>query len=75
MEIRCDELARMLLPPWLAYPDIPPWSIGWRMGVGEHYLHRWNTWYYALSEQARRAYREHYPPPEEWAPFYRERPV
>jgi hypothetical protein len=29
-----DELKDPLLPPWLKFPDIPPGSIGWRMGYG-----------------------------------------
>lgn len=24
-------------PPWVRYPDIPRFSIGWRMGAGEEY--------------------------------------
>ena len=26
------------LPPWLAFPDIPERSIGWRMGAGETHM-------------------------------------
>jgi hypothetical protein len=26
-----------MIPPWKKYPDIPRFSIGWRMGDGEDY--------------------------------------
>lgn len=27
-----------LAPPWVEFPDIPRYSIGWRMGPGEDYM-------------------------------------
>jgi hypothetical protein len=30
-----------LPPPWVKYPSIPCYSIGWRMGVGEEYMREW----------------------------------
>ena len=32
------------LPLWLKYPDIPRYSIGWRMGYGEYYRDLWWMW-------------------------------
>ncbi len=33
-----SENTKILLPPWLAYPEIDRHSIGWRMGYGEDYI-------------------------------------
>jgi N-glycosidase YbiA len=61
-----DELKDPLLPPWLKFPDVPPGSIGWRMGNGEGYLCEFNPWYRGLTVEGRRKYKEIYPPPKEW---------
>ncbi len=29
---------KLLPPPWIAYPHIERYSIGWRMGYGEDYI-------------------------------------
>lgn len=31
---------KLMPPPWLAYPEIERYSIGWRMGYGEDYIGR-----------------------------------
>lgn len=55
------------LPPWRRYPDIPRYSIGWRMGGGESYLMVFWHWYERLSRDEKLAYfREHAPIPIEW---------
>src|SRR5947209_3828575 len=61
-----DELKAPLLPPWLKFPDIPPHSIGWRMGAGEGYLCEFSPWYRGLTAEGRRKYKEMYPPPKGW---------
>ena len=58
------------LPPWLAYPEIPPLSIGWRMGDGEEHKWVWKDWYESQSTLARTSYRERYPEPRLWKRFY-----
>ena len=30
---------KIMPPPWLAFPDIERYSIGWRMGYGEDYIY------------------------------------
>lgn len=55
------------LPPWQRYPDIPRYSIGWRMGGGESYLMVFWRWYERLSRDEKLAYfRELAPIPVEW---------
>ncbi len=73
MEIHRDEQG-WPLPPWLAYPDIPQGSIGWRMGAGEDYIYGWGDWYNAQSPQVCRAYRERYPASKGWALLYDKSP-
>jgi predicted NAD-dependent protein-ADP-ribosyltransferase YbiA (DUF1768 family) len=61
-----DELKSPLLPPWLKFPDIPPHSIGWRMGAGEGYLCEFGPWYRGLTAEGRKNYKQLYPPPRGW---------
>lgn len=34
-----------ILPYWVVYPDIHPYSIGWRMGGGESCRDAWWAWW------------------------------
>lgn len=52
-----------LLPPWLAFPELPRFSIGWRMGHPESHLTEWTNWYLSLDEDRRRTYRRRYRAP------------
>lgn len=52
-----------LLPPWLAFPGLPRFSIGWRMGRPESHLTNWTNWYLQLDENERRLYRRRYRAP------------
>ena len=52
-----------LLPPWLAFPDLPRFSIGWRKRPPESHFTEWTSWYVALQEDARRSYRRRYRAP------------
>jgi hypothetical protein len=57
-------------PLWVAFPDIPWGSLGWRMGFGEAHANAWMPWFKELSDEERRAYIAHWPEPEGWAGFY-----
>ena len=46
-----EEKKTMLPPPWIAYPEIERYSIGWRMGYGEEYICRWGDWWETLTEK------------------------
>lgn len=65
-----NELANPLSPPWIKYPDIPRYSIGWRMGAGEGYMCEWGPWYNGLSPSGQQKYQQMNPPPDEWSDFY-----
>ncbi len=32
------DIKNPMAPPWLIYPNISRYSIGWRMGYGEDYI-------------------------------------
>lgn len=70
MEIRngLDEyVPEFFLPQWIVYPEIEPFSIGWRMGYGEDYLiHLWE-WREQQSPEALKEYDAYFIPPGEWA--------
>ena len=52
-----------LLPPWLAFPGLPRFSVGWRTGRPESHLTDWTHWYLRLGEDERRKYRRRYRAP------------
>lgn len=55
-------------PPWAAFSDFGPYSLGWRMGDGELYSAAWTVWSESLdwSEGQRLAYLRRSPAPAEW---------
>tara|TARA_R110000868_G_scaffold162329_12_gene393488 strand:+ start:13226 stop:13525 length:300 start_codon:yes stop_codon:yes gene_type:complete len=59
-----------LLPPWETFPDIPPGSIGWRMGPGDQYNQEFTEWLCTLTENQVALYVEEFPEPESWRGFY-----
>ena len=59
-----------MLPPWDQYPDIPPLSIGWRMGSGEDYRIAFHDWLRGLESKARDQFIKENPEPEGWAGFF-----
>ena len=66
----CFDNKGKALPLWLAFPDDPRASMGWRMGGGEDYKIEFGNWYRSLSDEARSEYRQFYPEPEGWEDFY-----
>jgi hypothetical protein len=56
-----------LLPPWQRHPEIPPGSLGWRMGHGETYMVAWDQWANQLKQEQLIEYFKKYAPiPIEW---------
>lgn len=63
-------LENPVLPPWLAYPEIDFYSIGWRMGYGETHLMKLSEYLNQLSESERKIYQMTFPAFGEWKQFY-----
>jgi hypothetical protein len=59
-----------LLPPWLAHPDIPAGSIGWRMGRGEEAYDEFYRWFSRLNDAEATDYAAKYPEPADWVGKY-----
>jgi len=57
---------QMLLPPWLAFPQLESGCVGWRMGAGEEYMYQWVDWHSRLTPEEQQAYRERFPMPLPW---------
>ena len=57
-------------PPWQMHPDIPPRSIGWRMGRGEDYLLKFYPWFHSLAADEQKEFMERNPEPPDWRGFY-----
>ncbi len=57
-------------PPWFMFPDIHPYSIGWRMGEGESHLIVFDAWWSRqaekLDESRRIEYFRRWTPPPRW---------
>ena len=66
-----------MLPPWLRFPEIPAFRIGWRMGGGEDYIGAFADWLRSKSPEEREQYFETNPPPNadwlKWSLIVRER--
>lgn len=54
-------------PPWMAFPNIPLGSIGWRMGYGEYYNDEYNKWKNSLSENDLLEHNTLFPVPKCWS--------
>ena len=57
---------KIMPPPWMAFPEIERYSIGWRMGYGEDYIYRFGDWLDTLSPEERTEYRSLFPEPVTW---------
>lgn len=61
-----------MAPPWLMYPYIGKYSIGWRMGYGEHYIMQFGKWFSTLNIEEQNKFRHMFPPPKGWLGWYEE---
>lgn len=59
-----------MLPPWEQLPDIPPRSIGWRMGPGQDYAVAFCSWLTSMSAADREGYVSAHPEPAGWNGYY-----
>ena len=59
-------------PPWIAFADIDPVDMFWRMGSGESFLDVWNLHFSLLSNVEQAKYIEKFQEPDEWKGFYSE---
>lgn len=57
-------------PPWIAFPEIDRYSIGWRMGYGESYIGKWGAWFDSLTKEDVKAYQELFPEPVTWEGYW-----
>ena len=57
---------KIMPPPWLAFPEIERYSIGWRMGYGEDYIYRFGNWLDTLSSEELKEYKTLFPEPITW---------
>ena len=62
----------IMSPPWIAFPEMERYSIGWRMGYGEAYIDKWGAWFDSLAEEEVKAYQELFPEPVTWKGYWKE---
>lgn len=60
-----------MVPPWEQYPEIPRYSVGWRMGPGEDYWRDFGDWFLKLTDQELRQYIQGKPEPTGWEGFFK----
>jgi hypothetical protein len=59
-----------LLPPWKAYPTYERYSLGWRMGEGQDFIHLWHDLLQLWNIETRLEYfRCHLPLPLPWLDY------
>ena len=63
---------KLLPPPWIAYPYIERYSIGWRMGTGESYIMKWGEWYDSLDAKEQQEYQLLFPEPITWKGYWQD---
>ena len=63
-----DTTPAFIAPQWITYPDISPYDMFWRMGLGEEYVTQLSIFITSLSAEARAEYEAYFPVPEEWRP-------
>ncbi len=56
-------------PPWIAFPIYPRYTIGWRMGPGEDYMHAFISWLRDLTEEQFKDFSNRFPEPKCWEGF------
>ena len=59
-------LKNVMPPPWIKYPALSEFSLGWRMGAAEDYKFKFWQWFERLDEAAQRAYARAFPYPCFW---------
>lgn len=60
-----------LMPPlWIKYPNIPRYSIGWRMGYGEDYACNFSVWFGKLTDSQKLEYIKMFPEPKRWVGYW-----
>lgn len=63
-------LENPILPPWLAYPKLDRYNIGWSMGYGETHLMELGKYFDGLDPIEKRIYELTYPATGEWEGWY-----
>jgi hypothetical protein len=58
----------LIFPPWIAFPSVDLPDMFWRMGIGENYLLKLNTY---MAEYGLEKYMLKFPEPEGWKSFYK----
>ncbi|MBE1554001.1 NADAR family protein [Sporosarcina limicola] len=66
------DIHKRIAPPWLMYPNIGRYSIGWRMGYGESYIIEFGNWFSELNIGEQNNFRQMFPPPKGWLGWYEE---
>lgn len=56
-------LENVMPPPWIKYPALSEFSLGWRMGAAEDYKFKFWQWFERLDEAVQRAYARAFPYP------------
>jgi len=56
--------------PWDEYPHYDRSDLGWRMGSGEDYLAKFETWFSGQTPNERAEFAESHSEPESWLGYY-----
>ncbi len=57
----------LVLPPWIQFPNNPPWWSGWQVGEPERWLREvWFPFFNAYSREDQLTYLKYRKVPEDW---------
>lgn len=68
--ISCHAYGPPFEPPWIAFPDYPMFSLGFRMGGGETYMKAFMGWYSAANTDERAEFQKAHPEPGRYQGYY-----
>lgn len=57
-------------PPWDEYPQYERGDLGWRMGAGEDYLAKFETWFSGQTPDEKAEFAENHSEPQNWLGYY-----
>jgi len=69
--IKCPVYGPPFEPPWIAFPDYPQHSMGFRMGGGQDYMIQFRNWYDKTADNGETSrFKNKFPEPDNYKGFY-----
>ena len=60
----------MIEPPWIKYPNYPPYDTFWRQSGQDWFAYVWEPFWRDLTQIEQANYLKQWNPPQAWVDFY-----